>query len=523
MTRPSTAPASDQEATRILDRGFWLVFAMAGVLVLLLVVSLAGRLASPAPSPSPSAAASPDASPGAFLLPPVAAPALDLTDQDARPFGLGDERGHPTFVFFGYTHCPDVCPATVGTIGLAMTALGSDVRAVFVTIDPARDTTTWMAEYVRFLPKGFAGLTGSDAQIARTAAAWDVHYAKVETGNAEGYAMSHTADVFLVDAAGLLRARFPFGTSSDAMAATVRAVVGGPAVTPAATSSLPSIAPSASATPGTALQVVVASSSVWSGPTGPVILTLAQGGAPIDDPALQASIQLQTTDGQPVGEPVTAVAIQPPGVATVSYVAELTIPSPGPWRLSATATTTAGRSTGEVALQALDPGTTPALGAPAPTAHTPTLDDVGGVARAVTTDPAPDLRLSTTSTTDALGSHRPFVLVIDSTRFRVSPACGRAIVMARYMLDRWPAVAFIHLEPYRYAVVTDTAVLEGSIDDPILTDPTAAWGIGGAPWGARSMPWVFIVDGDGLVRAKFQGVMGSAEIDVLVALVEKSS
>ena len=111
------------------------------------------------------------------------------------------------------------------------------------------------------------------------------------------------------------------------------------------------------------------------------------------------------------------------------------------------------------------------------------------------------------------------MLVVDSTRFRVSPACGRAIVMARYLLDRWTHVAFIHLEPYRYSVVTDTAVLQGTLDAPTLTDPAAAWGVGGAPWGARSMPWVFVVDGNGIVRATYQGVMGTDDIDVILALI----
>ena len=146
---------------------------------------------------------------------------------------------------------------------------------------------------------------------------------------------------------------------------------------------------------------------------------------------------------------------------------------------------------------------------------------MGGDPRAVTTDPAPDPRLSQTSTTDALAAGQPFVLVIDSTKFRVSPACGRAIIMARYLLDRWRDVAFIHLEPYRYSVVTDTPVLAGSLDDPTLTDPAAAWGIGGAPWGPRSMPWVFVIDGHGVVRAKYQGVMGSADVDVMISLIEQ--
>ena len=174
---------------------------------------------------------------------------------------------------------------------------------------------------------------------------------------------------------------------------------------------------------------------------------------------------------------------------------------------------------GSAPLDVLDPGATAAIGAAAPSARTPTLTDVGGVVRAVTTDPAPDLRLSQTSTVDALAAGRPFVLVADSTRFRVSPACGRAIVMARYLLDRWRDVAFIHLEPYRYTVVADTAVLEGTLAAPTLTDPAAAWGIGGDPWGPRSMPWIFVVDGHGIVRAKYQGVSGSDDVDVIVSLI----
>lgn len=204
-----------------------------------------------------------------------------------------------------------------------------------------------------------------------------------------------------------------------------------------------------------------------------------------------------TTEGAAVGAPVEAAVVHPPGETTTYYVATLDIPTPGWWRvaLSAAESRTPLVSTADVA--ALDPGTSATLGEPAPSVHTPTLDDVVGVRLAVTTDPAPDLRLSRTSTTDALAQHSPFVLVIDSTRFRITSACGKAIVMARYLLDRWPAVDFIHLEPFRYSVVTDTAVLDGSLADPQLTDPATAWGIGGSPWGAASMPWVFVVDGRG--------------------------
>jgi len=423
-------------------------------------------------------------------------------------------RGEPTFVFFGYTHCPDVCPATIGTVGLAMDAFGPGVSAVFVSVDPERDTTEWLREYVRFLPAGFTALTGASGTIRSTADAWGVRYAKVETGDPDAYSMSHTAEVYVVDAAGLLRAHFPFGTESEVMTAVLRAVVAVPVVA--------SAAPATSSPPtASAIDVDVVSSSVWAGAPGPLILDLLAGGARVDDPTIRPTVQLTDASGTAVGGEATATPVQPPGIDAVSYVATLAIPAPGAWRIQVTVTRGGSTTSGTAAITALDPGVTAELGAPAPTVRTPTLDDVGGNARAVTTDPAPDLRLSRRSTTDALAEGQPFVLVIDSTRFRVSPACGRAIIMARYLVDRWRDVGFIHLEPYRYQVVTDTAVLDGSLDDPTLTDPAASWGIGGVPWGSRSMPWVFVVDGHGVVRAKYQAVMGSADVDVIVALISQ--
>ena len=67
--------------------------------------------------------------------------------------------------------------------------------------------------------------------------------------------------------------------------------------------------------------------------------------------------------------------------------------------------------------------------------------------------------------------------------------------------------------------MTDTPVLTGSLGDPSLTDVASAWGIGGSPWGALTMPWVFVVDGNGIVRAKYQGVMGSDDVDVILSLI----
>ena len=536
MPPTSTATTQRDEASRILDRGFWFVLLLGVACIALVVVSMAGSLLAPGPtkhaagaaggaaaagSTGPSATAPVEAA--AYLTPATVAPMLELTDQDARPFSLAALRGGPVFVFFGYTHCTDVCPATVGIVGQAMVTAGPGVRAVFVTVDPARDTSAWLRQYVRYLAPGFIGVTGTDGQIARAAAAWGVTYAREETGVGGDYSMAHTADVYLVDGSGSLRARFPFGTGADVMTAVLRSVLATPAAPAmralAATPAAPAAPATPLAPPEIPMGVEVVSSSIWSGSPGPIILTVSLDGTRIDDPTLNLTVQLAPIDGAPFGPIVTATSVQPPGVDKVSYVATLGIDQPGAWRLVVSANRNGYAMRGSAIITAKDPGTTAAIGAPAPTAHTPTLADVGGIARAVTTDPAPDLRLSQRSTTDDLADHKPFVLIADSVRFKVSPACGRAVVMGRFLLDRWPAVDFIHLEPYRYTVVTDTAVLDGSLGAPSLTDPAAAWGIGGAPWGPLSMPWIFVVDGNGILRAKYQGVIGSDDIDVIVSLI----
>lgn len=499
---------------------------LAIVLIVVLVGACGGGspaaltpVSAPPPTPTPN--------PGSFLLPQaVVAPPIELTDSSGAPFSLTSLRGHPVLLSFGYTHCPDVCPATVGIIGQTITALGPDARAVFVTIDPERDTTTALAEYVKYLAQGYQAVTGTAAQIRTTADAWGVKYAREQSPSASAYGMSHTADVFLVDGAGLLRAKFPFGTQSGAMTAVVRSVMSSPEPSLAPATGGVST-PTASGGPGESptgeqeLGVQVDSTSVWAGDHSPVIFVLSGPTGRIDDLAATVSVQLETRDGVavPVGVPVTAVPVQPPGETTVAYVATVDIPTPGWWRFAVTATSGGAVRAGSADVAVLDPGATAQLGAPAPSIHTPTLADVGGLALAVTTDPAPDLRLYRTSTTDALTAHQPFVLVVDSTRFRTTAACGKALVMVRFLLDRWPSMAFIHLEPFEYDVVSDTAILQGSISDPTLVPAADAWGIGGDPWGATSMPWIFVVDGSGTVRAKYQGVIGSDDVDILLSLI----
>ena len=493
--------------------------------VALLAAGCAGGAAPTMPSldvvPPPSAAAtsSPTATAAAaayLLATPVVAPPIELTDSSGAPFSLGELRGSGVLVSFGYTHCPDVCPATVGIVSEAITALGGSTKAVFVTIDPARDTAGVLADYVRYLASGYHAVTGTEAQIRAIADAWGVQYAREEPDASGAYGMSHSADVFLVDRVGLLRAAFPFGTQAATMTEVAQGILDGPEPSgPIATT-----VPGPSAPPEEQmLGVEVESTSVWAGGDSPMILTLSTTAGRLDDRRAAVTVQLETRDNAPVGAPVVARAVLPPGETTVFYVATVDIPTPGWWRFAVTATTGGVARAGSTDVAVGDPGATAALGQPAPNSHTPTLVDVGGVALAVTTDPVPDLRLYRTSTSDALAAHQPFVLVVDSTRFRTTAACGKALVMVKYLVDRWPETAFIHLEPFRYDVQQDTAILEGSLSDPTLVDAAAAWGIGVDPWAATSMPWIFVVDGNGTVRAKYEGVIGSDDVDVIVAML----
>jgi protein SCO1/2 len=527
MSQGPATPGTGDDPTRIFDGAFRLVVILAAALVVLMVVRVVADAGAPGTgtgavaSPEPSVAASADIDVDAYLEDFVRpAPDIELTGADGRPLSLAAMRGTPVLVFFGYTHCPDVCPVTIGAVGEAIAASGGTARAIFVSVDPERDTIPWLGEFVKYMPAGFTAATGTPAQVRATADAWGVRYAKVDEADPANYSMSHTADVFVIDGAGQFRARLPFGTEVPEMTAVLRAVEATAALPTTTPSAAPSAAPSpdASASTPPSLLPEVISSSVWAGGASPLIFVLNDAGGQIDDPTLTVNAQVVVDGGG--SAPASAIAVQPIGISDVSFVATLDFPTPGTWTVAVTASDSAGVvRQGTMNVTALDPGGTAALGAPAPTIRTQSAADVGGDLTWITTDPLPDPRLSSTSTADALAAGTPFVLVVDSIRFRVTPACGKAVVMAKRLLDRWRDVPFIHHEPYRYTVITTEPVLEGTLQAPILTEPAVVWGVGADPWGVGSMPWIFIVDGDGIVRAKYQGVMGSADVDVLLTLL----
>jgi protein SCO1/2 len=123
-----------------------------------------------------------------------------LTDQDGRVRSDRDFRGKLMIVYFGYTYCPDVCPADLMSITQALDVLGpaaDDVQPIFITIDPERDTKV-LSEYLRAFHKSFVGLTGSPEEIRKVANAYKAFYAKLPpTGDGE-YAIDHTGVIYLM-------------------------------------------------------------------------------------------------------------------------------------------------------------------------------------------------------------------------------------------------------------------------------------------------------------------------------------
>jgi len=157
---------------------------------------------------------------GVLIDPPAMAPDISLVDQDGSPFHLEDQRGKLVLVFFGYTHCPDVCPITLSEFKQVKAALGEQagqVEFVFITVDPQRDTPERIQGYLKNFDPEFTGLTGTERQLAEVWKAYGVYQQRQDSGSAAGYLVDHSARTYLIDRQGQWRLNYPFGMGSDKM------------------------------------------------------------------------------------------------------------------------------------------------------------------------------------------------------------------------------------------------------------------------------------------------------------------
>jgi protein SCO1/2 len=160
---------------------------------------------------------------------PIAMPSaiggpFQLVDQNSKPITDQDLKGQPFLVFFGFTHCPDVCPTTLFEVSEVLRALGpegSRVRALFVTVDPERDTPEKLKDYLTSFDPRVVGVTGDAEAIAAMEKAYRV-YAKKVPLDGGGYTMDHTAIVYLMDKSGRFVAPFNLKRRPEEAAADLK-------------------------------------------------------------------------------------------------------------------------------------------------------------------------------------------------------------------------------------------------------------------------------------------------------------
>lgn len=149
-------------------------------------------------------------------------PDFALTGGDGQTVTAADFHGKWMLVFFGFTHCPDICPLGLANIAQVMDQLGPDaahVAPVFISIDPDRDTPADAADFAAQFDAGITGLSGTPEQIADAASNFGVYYEKIEDDSApDGYTMGHSAAIFLVDPDGNLARTFDYNAPAATMA-----------------------------------------------------------------------------------------------------------------------------------------------------------------------------------------------------------------------------------------------------------------------------------------------------------------
>jgi protein SCO1/2 len=147
---------------------------------------------------------------------PYGAP-FKLVDMNGAPITQSSMQGQPSAVFFGFTHCPEVCPTTLFEMKGWLDKLGDDgkdIKAFFVSIDPERDTPELLKTYISNVTPRVTGITGKPEDIAAMAKAWGVYVNKVPTSGGD-YTMDHTAIVFLLNSKGQFHGTIAYGENPD--------------------------------------------------------------------------------------------------------------------------------------------------------------------------------------------------------------------------------------------------------------------------------------------------------------------
>lgn len=165
---------------------------------------------------------------GTVIRSPEPAANFTLLNVDSEEVSLKDFRGQVVLLYFGYTYCPDVCPATMTELKQAVEEIGNrakDVQVIMISVDPERDSPEQLQNYVSHFHDSFIGLSGTEEEILGITTQYGVFYEKHEGTVASGYLIDHTATVIVIDREGKLRLVYPFNTQSEDIASDLRYLV----------------------------------------------------------------------------------------------------------------------------------------------------------------------------------------------------------------------------------------------------------------------------------------------------------
>ncbi len=167
---------------------------------------------------------------GATFNPPFQAPDFTLTDQNGQLFHLASQQKRVVLLFYGFTHCPDICPLTLGNFKQVKDALGKDadrVDFVFITVDPAQDNQEVVRQFIDRFDPGFIGLTGSPQALHQVMSAYGVYYTQPAPGNSSSDLIAHSDQVYVIDPSGKLRMTYSYGVSIQDMVSDIRHLLQG--------------------------------------------------------------------------------------------------------------------------------------------------------------------------------------------------------------------------------------------------------------------------------------------------------
>ena len=153
-------------------------------------------------------------------------PSFELTSHLGKSTNIDDFSGKVVAVFFGFTHCPDICPTTMYELKAIKDSLGSDgdmLQVIFVSLDPKRDSIELLEKFIPSFDSSFIGLTGTAADIKKIAGQYKIYYQKV--GDDENYTIDHSSAIYLIDKKGSIRIRHPYGSSQEMIVNDIKSLL----------------------------------------------------------------------------------------------------------------------------------------------------------------------------------------------------------------------------------------------------------------------------------------------------------